>query len=64
VHVLSGTVAEVHAVLDAWKVGSARDPVTGEISHGGSVYVIARDGRSGFVTTSQTPGLVSLLRAL
>lgn len=64
VHVLTGTVAEVQAVLEAWKVGSARDPVTGEISHGSSVYVIARDGHSGFVTTSQTAGLVSLLRAL
>ena len=62
--VLSGTVAEVNSVLEAWKVGSARDPATGEITHGGSVYVIARDGRSGFVTASHTTGLVRLLRSL
>jgi protein SCO1/2 len=64
VHVLSGTVAEVNGVLEAWEVGSARDPVTGEITHGGNVYVIARDGHSAFVTASQTTGLVSLLRVL
>ena len=64
VHLLSGTVAEVNGALEAWDVGSARDPVTGEIRHGGNVYVIARDGRSGFVTSSRGPDLVALLRTL
>lgn len=43
--VVSGTVEQVNATLDAWSVARARDPDTGEISHTGIVVVIDPEGR-------------------
>ena len=63
-HVLSGSVAEVNEVLSTWEVGIVRDPGTGEVSHGASVYIIARDGRSAYVLPATTAGLAALLQTL
>ncbi len=43
-HVLSGTVPEVQAVLEAYEVPSDRDLSTGEITHPALVYLLAPDG--------------------
>ncbi len=43
-HVLSGEVADVQAVLEAYEVPSDRDLKTGEISHPALVYLLAPDG--------------------
>ncbi len=43
-HVLSGEVADVQAVLEAYEVPSARDLATGEITHPALVYLFAPDG--------------------
>lgn len=43
--VLSGEVADVNHVLDAWSVGRARDPATGEITHPAIAVLIDAQGR-------------------
>ena len=45
---LSGPVADVERTLDAWNVGRARNPQTGEVTHATLLYVIDRDGRVAF----------------
>jgi protein SCO1/2 len=45
---LSGPVADVERTLDAWNVGRARNPQTGEVTHATLLYVIDRDGRIAF----------------
>lgn len=42
---LSGTVEEVNAALDAWRVPRVRDPETGMIGHGALLAVIDPEGR-------------------
>ncbi len=44
-HVLSGSVAEVEAVLDGWKVPRSRDLRTGDVVHPALTYVISPAGR-------------------
>lgn len=46
--VLSGEVAEVLAVLDAWDMPHERDPRTGDVSHPALVHVVAPDGTLGY----------------
>ncbi|MDT8436235.1 MAG: SCO family protein [Gemmatimonadota bacterium] len=60
-HLLGGTVEEVEAVLDAWNVGRARDPLTGDVAHPPLVYVLDGDGRIAFATTSGPGVLADLL---
>ncbi len=43
--VLSGSVAEVNRVLDAWGVGRARDGATGDINHAAVAFLVATNGR-------------------
>jgi len=45
-HVVSGKVAEVLRVLDAWDIPRARDGATGAIAHSGIAFLVAADGRS------------------
>jgi cytochrome oxidase Cu insertion factor (SCO1/SenC/PrrC family) len=46
--VLSGEVADVNGVLEAWGAGGNRDEATGEISHPGLIYVLDRQSRIAF----------------
>lgn len=43
--VLSGEVAAVNAVLDAWAIGRSRDATTGELDHAGAVLLVDEHGR-------------------
>ena len=51
-YVLSGTVEEVEAVLDAWNVARTRDTATGQIAHPPLTYVVDDTGAIAFVTLS------------
>lgn len=51
-YILSGTVDEVEAVLDAWNVARTRDTATGQIAHPPLTYVLDRTGAIAFVTLS------------
>ena len=42
---LSGSVDEVNAALDAWRIARQRDPDTGMISHGSVIVLVDPDGR-------------------
>jgi len=44
-HVLSGEVAAVQAVLEAYEVPADRDPATGEITHPALVYLLDPQGK-------------------
>lgn len=44
-HVLGGTVEEVTAMLDLWRIGRVRDVTTGDIGHGSTIAVIDPAGR-------------------
>lgn len=61
-HVLTGAVEEVRSVLDAWRVPWDRDPFTGEVTHPALVYVVDRDGRVAFATTSGAQAIAQLVR--
>lgn len=50
-HVLSGSVDQVLAELEAWEVSISRDQLTGEVTHPAVVYVVAPDGTIAFVAT-------------
>lgn len=43
---LSGSVAEVNATLDAWRIARVRDENTGGISHGSTIVVVDPAGRA------------------
>jgi len=60
-HVLSGSVDEVEAVLDAWNVARQRDPFTGDIAHPALVYVLDGEGRIAFATVAAGPETLAKL---
>lgn len=60
--VLSGTAAEVEAVLDAWEVPRSRDLRTGEVTHPSLAYVIDPAGRIAFASTGDRRTIVSLVK--
>jgi cytochrome oxidase Cu insertion factor (SCO1/SenC/PrrC family) len=43
---LSGSVVEVNAALDRWKVARVRDENTGEVAHGSTIVLVDPDGRA------------------
>lgn len=55
--VVSGPVADVERVLDAWRVPRERDPLTGEVIHPALVLVVDADG----IIRYRTPGGPDLL---
>jgi cytochrome oxidase Cu insertion factor (SCO1/SenC/PrrC family) len=63
-YVLSGSVADVEATLDAWDVPRTRDENTGEVTHPSLLYVIDRAGRIAYASTGGVDALVSLIRRL
>jgi protein SCO1 len=64
VWVLSGSVAEVEAALDAWEVPRTRNEATGEVTHPSLLYVIDRNGRIAYASSGGVDALVSLVRRL
>ncbi len=60
-HVLSGSVGEVGAVLDAWNVPRERNPTTGDLVHPPLVYVLDAAGRIAFASRGDAAALVELL---
>jgi protein SCO1/2 len=63
-YVLSGTVDEVEATLDAWNVPRSRDLATGDITHPRLVYLIDRDGQIAYVTNAGVEAIVDLVTRL
>jgi protein SCO1/2 len=61
-HVLSGTVAEVSAVLAAWRIGIGRDPRTGDVTHAGAVYLVAPDGHLAYALPASSEVLATHIR--
>lgn len=63
-HVLSGTVEQVEAVLDAWNIPRSRNESTGDVTHPSLVYVVDKNGRIAFASTGGSENLAALLRRL
>lgn len=63
-HVLSGSVEQVEATLDAWAIARARDGRTGEIVHPTMVHLIDRHGRLAFVARGAAAALAPLIQKL
>jgi protein SCO1/2 len=62
--VLSGSVGEVEAVLDAWEVPRDRDARTGNVTHPALIYVVDSDGLLAFASGGRTETLIALLRRM
>ena len=62
--VLSGSVAEVEAVLDAWNIARSRDTSTGEVTHPSLVYVVDKNGRIAFASTGGSENIAALVRRI
>jgi cytochrome oxidase Cu insertion factor (SCO1/SenC/PrrC family) len=62
--VLSGSVADVERVLDAWGIARQRDTSNGEITHPTTAYLVDRAGRLAYVTASDPAQMAELLRGL
>lgn len=62
--VLSGSVTEVEAALDAWEVPRRRDRRTGDIAHPALVYLVDGDGRIAFASRGDVATLMALAERL
>ena len=62
--VLSGSVDDVNAALDGWKIPRERDQVTGDITHPAIVYMVEPDGTIAYGSTGGIEQMVSLARRL
>ena len=62
--VLSGDVADVEKVLDAWDVPRKRDTRNGMVTHPSLVYIIDANGRIAFASTGGTDNIVTLAKRL
>jgi cytochrome oxidase Cu insertion factor (SCO1/SenC/PrrC family) len=63
--VLSGSVTEVEATLDAWRIERSRSQVDGDVVHAARIFIVDREGRLAYATTGGgAPTLVRLLRSL
>lgn len=63
-YVLSGSVEDVEAVLDAWNVARTRDTATGQVAHPPLTYVIDGTGQIAFATLSGQAVTEGLARRL
>jgi protein SCO1/2 len=63
-HLLGGSVEQVEAALGRWDVPRARDPLTGDVTHGTPVYLLAADGRIAYRATAVADTIARLLRTL
>ena len=62
--VVSGSVEDVNAALDAWGIARERDLATGDVTHPAIVYLTDREGRLAYASTGGVRQLVSLGRRL
>jgi cytochrome oxidase Cu insertion factor (SCO1/SenC/PrrC family) len=62
--VVSGTVAEVDAVLEAWSVRRARYPRTGDVAHPRLVYLVSPEGRLVYATSGGVAAITELARRM
>ena len=62
-HVLSGPVADVESVLDAWGIPRSRDGATGEITHPTFVYLVDRAGNVAWQVPGRAGAITPLLGA-
>lgn len=62
--VLSGSIEEVEAVLDAWNVARDRNPSTGAITHPPMIYFLEPDGEIAYVTLSGRATLIELAESM
>ncbi len=63
-YVLSGSVEEVEAVLDAWNVARSRDARTGDVAHPSLSYLLTADGTIAFATLSGREIMIGLAERL
>lgn len=63
-HVLSGSVAQVEAVLDAWGVPRRRHPQTGDVIHPRLFYLVGPDGRIVYAASGGRAAISELLRRM
>lgn len=63
-HMLGGSVEEVEAVLDAWNVTRARNPVTGDIAHPPLTLLLDSGGTIAFATVSGRKTIAGLIERL
>ncbi|HEX6314312.1 MAG TPA: SCO family protein [Gemmatimonadaceae bacterium] len=61
--VLSGSVEDVNAVLDAWGIGRRRDEMTGEVFHSLAAVLVNQDGLRGSRVDGGFDGLRTILRS-
>lgn len=62
--VVSGSVDDVNAALDAWNMPRERDPRTGDITHPGIVYLVEPDGTIAYASTGGIAQIESLARRI
>lgn len=62
--VVSGSVENVNAALDEWRMPRERDETTGDITHPGIVYMVEPDGTIAYGSTGGVAQMVSLAKRL
>lgn len=62
--VVSGSVDDVNAALDAWGIPRERDETTGDVTHPGIVYIVDSEGALAFGSSGGVEQMVSLARRL
>ena len=62
--VVSGSVDDVTAALDAWQIPRERDEATGDVTHPAIVYLIDQEGTLAFASTGGVRQMVSLAQRL
>lgn len=60
--VVSGSVDDVNAALDAWGIPRERDETTGDVTHPGIVYIVDSEGALAFGSSGGVEQMVSLAR--
>ena len=58
--VVSGSVDDVNAALDAWQIPRERDEATGDVTHPALVYLVDRRGVLAYASTGGVRQMVSL----
>lgn len=58
--VVSGSVEDVNAALDAWGIPRERDEQTGDVTHPGIVYIVDSEGSLAYGATGGVAQMVSL----
>jgi protein SCO1/2 len=62
--VVGGSVEDVEAALDRWKVARSRNPLTGEVIHATPVYLIDGDGVLAYRVTAVADTIARLVRGM